>query len=321
MKCLVTGCAGFIGSSLAEKLLLQGHEVLGIDRLSDYYDRALKRKNLEALSSPAMKGPFTFFEADLAEPGWEGRVDSLRDSELVYHLAAQPGVGPSWTIFDTYVRDNILATRGILEVARSMPYLKAFVLASSSSVYGNASSFPVTEEFPLAPCSPYGITKVAAEKLCGAYHENFALPVVILRYFTVYGPRQRPDMAFYRFIKSALRGERIVIHGDGSQERDFTHVDDVTEAHVALLEKSISGGIFNITSGPGGHASLNELVALLGGLVGRKLEVEHREPMKGDMAVTRGSYERARGAFGYEPRVSLRDGMTSQVSWMKSFLS
>src|SRR5436190_5946353 len=221
MHCLVTGVAGFIGSHLAQALVAQGHEVVGVDCLTPYYGRLRKEANLrEAASS----GPFQFLELDLQDAKLAG---VLRGADVVFHLAGQPGVRSSWgSSFADYVRNNVTVTQRLLE-ASERAGIRRFVYASSSSVYGNTARLPTTESDPCRPFSPYGVTKLAAENLCTAYADNGCVETVSLRYFTVYGPRQRPDMAFSRFISMALRGDTLPLHAGGEQVRDFTYVDDV----------------------------------------------------------------------------------------------
>src|SRR6202022_3840475 len=223
MRCLVTGAAGFVGSSLCDALLGQGYEVIGLDCFLDYYPRFIKERNLSAARDFER---FTFAEANLLEADLPAL---LQDAEIVFHLAAQPGVRASWgKTFDRYSDNNVLATQRLLEASLATRPRRV-VFASSSSVYGNPDRLPVKESDQTRPVSPYGVTKLAAEHLCHLYYTNFQVPVVSLRYFTVYGPRQRPDMAFHKFIRGGLLRQPIEIHGDGNQTRDFTYVDDVVK--------------------------------------------------------------------------------------------
>ncbi|TAE48569.1 MAG: NAD-dependent epimerase/dehydratase family protein, partial [Oscillatoriales cyanobacterium] len=228
MSNIVTGAAGFIGSNLVETLLNQGEQVIGVDEVNDYYNPELKRKNLAHFE----KHPnFKLIEGNILSLDWK---PLLANAEVIYHQAAQAGVRASWGYgFRSYTERNINATQVLLEAAKDAPQLKKFVLASSSSVYGNAETFPTSETACPQPVSPYGITKLAAERLASLYHHNFGVPATILRYFTVYGPRQRPDMAFHIFFKSILRGEAISIYGDGQQTRDFTFISDCVAANLA----------------------------------------------------------------------------------------
>lgn len=311
MNCLVTGCAGFIGSTLSEKLLSLGCNVVGIDNFSDYYSKDIKLLNLSiVLSHPK----FRFIEGDLLALDLK---PLLSEVDWVFHEAAQPGVRMSWGAnFDVYVRNNILATQRLLESAVGTN-IRRLVYASSSSVYGNSLELPLRESAKPQPVSPYGVTKLAAENLCHLYFVNYGLPVVSLRYFTVYGPRQRPDMAFHRFIRAAIKGEELIIYGNGKQTRDFTYVSDVCDANLlAAQAKEVEGEVFNI--GGGSHVDLNKVVEAIGELVGRGLNVRYVEDQLGDMRHTLSDISAARKSLGYSPKVSLHDGLASQVSWMLS---
>ncbi|MCL6519350.1 MAG: NAD-dependent epimerase/dehydratase family protein [Armatimonadetes bacterium] len=311
MNCLVTGCAGFIGSTLSEKLLSLGCNVVGIDNFSDYYSKDIKLLNLSiVLSHPR----FRFVEGDLLALDLK---PLLSEVDWVFHEAAQPGVRMSWGAnFGVYVRNNILATQRLLESAVGTN-IRRLVYASSSSVYGNSPELPLRESAKPQPVSPYGVTKLAAENLCHLYFVNYGLPVVSLRYFTVYGPRQRPDMAFHRFIRAAIKGEELIIYGNGKQTRDFTYVSDVCDANLlAAQAKEVEGEVFNI--GGGSHVDLNKVVEAIGELVGHSLNVRRVEDQLGDMRHTLSDISAARKRLGYSPKVSLHDGLASQVSWMLS---
>ncbi|MDC0684592.1 NAD-dependent epimerase/dehydratase family protein [Sorangium atrum] len=310
MRCLVTGVAGFIGSHLAERLIELGHEVLGVDRFTDYYARELKEGNLARLRGEPR---FALSTADLA-------TDDLRpllsDREIVFHQAAQAGVRPSWgQSFEVYLRDNVLATQRLLEATRAHGQVRKLVYASSSSVYGDPSGdtgdVPMHESSRTAPHSPYGVTKLAAEQLCELYRRNFGLPTISLRYFTVYGPRQRPDMAFHRFIAAVLKGEPVRVYGDGEQMRDFTYVSDAVQANVDAMEGG-AVGVFNI--GGGSRVSLNDALRLLEELAG-PVRVERGEPQPGDVRRTWADTAAAQAALRYVPRVPLREGLAAQVAW------
>src|SRR3954468_10641801 len=244
MLALVTGCAGFVGSHLTESLLADGHRVLGVDCFNDNYGRADKLDNLHHAQE---WDTFEFVPIDLARGDL---ADLVADAEVVYHLAAEPGVRSSWGVrFDTYLRNNVLATQHLLEAARENPALR-FVYASSSSIYGQAETLPTREDTIPAPHSPYGTTKLAGEHMCSLYHANHGVQTVSLRYFTVYGPRQRPDMAFNIFCRAAVRGSPITVFGDGRQTRDFTYVSDVVAATRAPAAVSgVSGQVFNVGGG------------------------------------------------------------------------
>src|SRR5579875_1591040 len=245
MRCLITGAAGFIGSHLAERLLAEGHEVCGIDAFTDCYPRQIKERNIEGISA---SNRFDFIEGDLLRLPLVALLDGV---DWVFHLAAQAGVRQGWgNEFVRYIDANVLATQRLLEAAVRAGNVRRFICASSSSVYGEAACLPVNEAAPLRPVSPYGVTKVATEQLCMLYHRNCGLPVVILRYFTVYGPRQRPDMAFYRFCSALINQQPALVYGDGLQTRDVTYVDDVVEANVLAATVPAAVGLaFNIAGG------------------------------------------------------------------------
>jgi nucleoside-diphosphate-sugar epimerase len=311
-KIIVTGCAGFIGSHLVEALLKQGEEVIGIDEFNHYYEPALKYKNIVHLQNQA---GFQLIEGDIQLLDWQ---TLLKDVDVVYHQAAQAGVRSSWGQgFRTYTERNINATQVLLEAAKDAHHLKRFVFASTSSVYGDAETLPTHEEICPQPVSPYGITKLAAERLCRLYHKNFGVPFVALRYFTVYGPRQRPDMAFHKFFKSILQDEAISIYGDGKQTRDFTFVSDAVAANLAAatVPKAV-GEIFNI--GGGSRVVLTQVLNTMEEIVGRPIKRNHIEKAMGDARHTAADVSKARRILGYEPRVWLREGLTQEWFWVKS---
>jgi UDP-glucuronate 4-epimerase len=305
MTALVTGAAGFIGSHLTERLLADGVAVRGVDRLSDYYDPAIKRANLGVLQA---QSGFEFVEGDLNSVDTDELLDGV---EVVYHLAAQPGVRASWgTEFEVYVSDNVLGTQRLLEACRDRP-MRKFVLASSSSIYGDAESFPTREDAKPAPVSPYGMTKLAGEHLGRLYYRGFGIATVALRYFTIFGPRQRPDMAFNRFIAAAEAGDPIPVFGDGKQERDFTYVADAVEATVAAGERGEPGSVYNVAGG--NHATVADVLELIGDLLGQSPRVKHEDPVIGDARKTGADTTRAREELGYAPSTSLRDGLAHQL--------
>jgi UDP-glucose 4-epimerase len=313
MRVLVTGCAGFIGSHLSERLITDGHEVVGVDCFVDYYPRAFKESNLARLLD---ESAFSFRNADLLELDAVRLLDGI---DRVYHHAAQPGVRGSWgREFQTYVRNNLLVTQHLLEAAIAhRDQLTKFVYASSSSIYGNVESFPTSESLRPEPVSPYGVTKLAGEQLAHLYWHTYGVPTVALRYFTVYGPRQRPDMAFHRFIRAALRNEPLHVFGSGAQTRDFTFVADVVEANVAAGDSLAVGTPFNI--GGGSRVSINNVIELLGRLVGRELEVNYLPVERGDVRDTSADTFNARKAFGFTPRVELASGLAAELEWMEAY--
>lgn len=312
MRCLVTGAAGFIGSNLSERLLELGHTVIGVDSFTDYYSPEFKRSNLRRAQS--MPG-YRFIEGDLLDLRLE---DLIAEVDWVFHQAAQPGVRTSWGLhFDVYVRNNILVTQRLLEVAKTFR-IRRFVYASSSSVYGNAPELPLKETARPQPVSPYGVSKLAAEHLCHLYYVNYHVPTVSLRYFTVYGPRQRPDMAFHRFIKAALLGTDVIVFGDGEQSRDFTYVSDVVAANIqaAMIDDAI-GRVFNI--GGGSRVTLNAVIDIISKLTGH-LTVRHEEEQKGDVRHTLSDTTQACEVLGYSPTVGIEEGLSYEVEWMRELL-
>lgn len=310
MRALVTGAAGFIGSTLAERLVADGHEVVGIDCFLDYYPRDIKERNLEGLRP----GPrFRFVEASLVDADLGGLLDGV---DWVFHQAAQAGVRSSWGAdFRIYSDNNVYATQRLLEACRSIPLAK-FVYASSSSVYGDTTDLPMRETSMPRPVSPYGVSKLAAEHLVWLYFKNFGLPTVSLRYFTVYGPRQRPDMAFHRFIRSVLDDRPIVLYGDGEQSRDFTFVEDIVAANVAAAASDATGAVYNL--GGGSRTTVNEVIATIGRLVGREPRVDRRDVQKGDVKHTAADTSAARREIGFAPKVPLVEGLERQVAWQRS---
>jgi len=310
MRCLVTGVAGFIGSHLAERLIDLKHDVLGIDRFTDYYPRPLKERNLARLRDEAR---FSLAEVDLATADLAPSLDGV---EIVFHLAAQAGVRASWgERFETYLHDNVLATQRLLEAAKVRGEARKIIYSSSSSVYGQTHEMPMREGSATAPYSPYGVTKLSGEHLCDLYRTNFGLSTVALRYFTVYGPRQRPDMGFHRFIEAIRRGEAIPLYGDGEQTRDFTFVADAVEANV--LAMTAGAGVINI--GGGSRVTVNQVLKTLGEVAG-PVRIEPRPEQAGDVRHTWADTTRAREVLGYAPRVSLSDGLAAQVEWQRQTL-
>lgn len=309
-RVVVTGAAGFIGSHLCERLLALGHQVVGIDSFTDYYDRARKEQNLE---DSRAHSNFTFEELDLVDADLH-RV--LRGAQVVYHLAGRPGVRPSWgEQFDGYLRDNVLATQRLLECLKETP-VDRLVFAGSSSVYGDAEMFPTKESALPRPVSPYGVTKLAAEHLTLLYTKNFGLPVVSVRYFTVYGPRQRPDMAFARFMQALATGEAIQVFGDGEQTREFTYVSDAVEGTIKAATADVVGQVFNL--GGGSRVTINRVLATLEDISKIQAKRTNLPEAPGDPRHTGASINLARERLGWEPRVSLREGLTKQWEWFQA---
>lgn len=308
MKALVTGAAGFIGSHLCERLVALNWEVVGIDNFSDYYDRKRKQSNVAGFAEAKN---FCLQEADLLEVDLSAVVE---DVDVVFHQAGQPGVRASWSDeFDSYSRNNVSATQRVLEAVRVSERPK-MVYASSSSVYGNPPSVPTTESSSKAPHSPYGVTKLAGELLCSAYANNYGIRVTSLRYFTVFGPRQRPDMAIFRMIQSALDQTEFVLFGDGLQIRDFTYVDDVVSANILAATSDLeSNSAINIAGGS--SISIVELLGLVGETVGKPVPVRRQEAMPGDVQITAGDISRARDILCWMPKTSLESGLKAQVGW------
>jgi len=307
MRTLVTGAAGFVGAHLCAYLLEQGNNVVGIDAMTDYYDVRRKEANLASLSS---WDSFTFRRQDLLTAPPRRLLDGV---EVVFHLAGQPGVRASWgPEFAAYVSRNILATQHLLEASRQAP-VRAIVYASSSSVYGDAESYPTTEDMRPRPVSPYGMTKLAAEHLCELYRRNFGIPAASLRLFTVYGPHQRPDMAFARLIGAARSGSPFPLFGDGRQTRDFTYVADVVRAMCGAATAVQSGwtGVANI--GGGSRTSMAEVIRIVGALLGREVRTARMPAQPGDVRDTAADTSVARQAFGYAPTVPLADGLARMV--------
>lgn len=312
-KLLVTGVAGFIGSATARSLVNLGHDVVGVDCLTDYYSRDIKLANLATIVSDR----FVFHEADLL------RADLrllLHDVDRVIHLAGQPGVRGSWgQQFEVYTERNVLATQHLLEAAKESPNLKKLVYASSSSIYGNAVEHPTHESSTPQPVSPYGVTKLAGEHLARLYAWNHGVPTITLRYFTVYGPGQRPDMAFTRFIKAALTGDEISVYGTGGQIRDFTYVDDVVQANIsAAIEFTEPGIVLNVAGGS--NVSMNEVLTLVSDLTGEDLNVRRLGAVAGDVFRTGGSTAAIEESLGWRPRTSLSEGISQQVDWVRAQL-
>jgi nucleoside-diphosphate-sugar epimerase len=303
---VVTGAAGFIGSHLVSTLLDDGGAVVGVDAFTDYYARELKEENLSAARG---RGGFDFVERDLAEATLEDVVDG---AEGIFHLAAQPGVRGSWgESFARYAHDNVVATQRVLETASKAGV--RVVVVSSSSIYGNAEAYPTSEEVRPRPISPYGVTKLCCETLARAYAESAALDHVVLRYFTVYGPRQRPDMAYTRIVRALADGATFTVFGTGEQSRDVTYVGDAVAATVAAMTRGVGGATYNV--GGGSETSLREAIAVCERLSGARLDVVYAGVAAGDVRRTAADTSRARRDLAWEPRTSVEEGLRAQLEW------
>jgi UDP-glucose 4-epimerase len=308
VRALVTGAAGFIGSHLSAALLDRGDEVVGLDCFTDFYARDVKEENLATVRR---RQGFEFVEAPLQTVDLGRLLDGVTH---VFHLSAQAGVRSSWGAdFQIYTSHNVDATQRLLEALRQRP-IDRLVYASSSSVYGDDVPIPMREESVLRPVSPYGVTKLAAEHLCHLYQVNYAVPAVSLRFFTVYGPRQRPDMGFHRFIRAALEGRPIHLYGDGGQTRDFTYVADIVTALVAAGDRGRPGGVYNI--GGGSRISILDVLALIERLTGRPLDIRREPAQKGDMRDTFADTTRARADLGFAPAFTLEQGLAAECEWL-----
>lgn len=307
MKCVVTGAAGFVGSHLCERLVRDGHEVVGIDCFVPYYPRAVKEANLVWLRR---QPKFHFFELDLRTADLAGL---LHDADIVFHEAAMAGLLKSWSDFDLYMTCNVQATQRLVEAMRLHSRAR-LIYASTSSIYGRDARGP--EESLPRPVSPYGVTKLAAEHLCQAYHENFGLDVVVLRYFSIYGPRQRPDMAYYMFIDALLHDRPIMITGSLEQTRGNTYVLDVVEATLLAGQKARPGAVYNI--GGGQAVSLRRVLELLEEITGKRPKIEQRPPRPGDQLHTLADTRRAREQLGWVPQTTIEEGLRAQVEWQQA---
>lgn len=314
MKAVVTGAAGFIGSNISRRLIADGIDVVGIDSITDYYDPDLKQANLNSLAGKS----FTFVNENINEVDLEQVVNG---ADYIFHQAGQPGVRKSWgNDFTEYLDANVLATQKLLESSKGSRTLRKFVYASSSSVYGDAAHFPTNESQLPQPMSPYGVSKLAAEHLCTLYARNFGVPTVSLRYFTVYGPGQRPDMAFTRFVKAIIDRSEIEIFGSGEQVRDFTFVDDVVAANLAAARgESPHGSVFNVAGGT--NISVNGAIETLEKIAGATLRRRYIDRVAGDVVRTGGDTRAIRKVLGWSPQVTLEEGLTRHLEWGNSVYS
>jgi UDP-glucuronate 4-epimerase len=312
VRALVTGAAGFVGSHLAEALLARGDTVLGVDCFTPYYDRIDKEENV---STAYAHDDFELVEADLRSADI---AELLSGVDAVFHQAAQAGVRLSWSSgFADYVGHNVLATQRLLEAVQHAQPGARVVYASSSSVYGNQIRYPTVETDLPKPFSPYGVTKLAAEHLCGLYAENSGVHTVSLRYFTVFGPRQRPDMSIHRLCQAAVEGSTFPLYGDGTQIREFTYVSDIVAANLAAAERDVAPGTYANIAG-GAEITINELIALVGELAGAPVAVDPEPRKPGDSFHNGGATDRAREVLGWEPEVSLRAGLEAQIGWHRT---
>ncbi len=311
MRALVTGAAGFIGSTLVDALLQAGAEVVGLDAFTDNYAVARKRANLKGALG---RREFRLVEGDLRH----ARLEPLLEGTThVVHLAAMPGVRASWgEAFRDYAEHNLVGTQRLLEAVRAAGGVERLVAASSSSIYGMPRRFPTPEDEPPRPLSPYGVTKVATESLLQAYDASFGVPVVALRYFTVYGPRQRPDMGIHRFFEAARAGTAVTVFGDGGQTRDFTFVDDAVRATIAAMTHPVPEPAYNV--GGGHRVKLGDLLDSIAEVTGRPLARRHEEPQAGDPRDTSADTSLARRDLGYAPATALRDGLRRQWEWQRN---
>ena len=308
----MTGVAGFIGSHLAERLLKENFKVIGIDCFTDYYSKQIKKNNIDLYLK---NKNFVLIDDDIINMDL---TTILKKATFLFHEAAQPGVRSSWgDSFEVYLRNNIKVTQKILETAKNVDSLEKIIMASSSSVYGNQDGIMNEEKTIPKPFSPYGATKLAAENLGNIYFNNYNLPVCSLRYFTVYGPRQRPDMAFSRFILSALSMKNITVYGNGEQTRDYTFIEDIVEANMLLIENDVVGEIMNI--GGGNVISTNKIIKLLEDISENKISIKYEEKQKGDVKHTQADISKAKKILNYKPKITLRNGLVKELDYFRKF--
>ena len=310
MLSVVTGVAGFIGSHLAERLIGEGHQVVGIDCFTDYYPRSIKESNLDNLLS--LPG-FSFIEGNLLDLNLP---DLLKGTHFIFHQAAQAGVRSSWgSEFEVYTTLNLVATQRLLEACKKLT-IEKFIFASSSSVYGDSEELPLREDSVLRPVSPYGVTKLAGEHLCMSYWKNYNIPTIALRYFTVYGPRQRPDMAFHKFMGALLQDKDIEIYGDGLQTRDFTFISDAVEGNLLAMKNTLVGEVFNI--GGGSRVTVNDVLGTMKKITQKNPRIVYQDVQKGDVKHTLAETIKVRTTLGYRPQVDLKTGLEKQWEWFQT---
>tara|TARA_B100000029_G_scaffold475233_1_gene518318 strand:- start:457 stop:1428 length:972 start_codon:yes stop_codon:yes gene_type:complete len=307
---IVTGVAGFIGSTLAERLLKNKFKVIGIDSFTEYYPRKIKQNNIKLLRK---NKDFSFINKDILNSDLK---KIFNKSDFLFHLAAQPGVRASWgKDFENYSRNNIQVTQKLLEYAKNSDTLKKIILASSSSVYGVQNGKMRESSTKTEPVSPYGVSKLAVEHLAKAYVKNFDLPIVLLRYFTVYGPKQRPDMAFMKFIMRTLRKKPIIVYGNGKQKRSFTYIDDIIDGTISSINISRNGEIINL--GGGQINSINKNIEILSELLGREIKIVYKNFPEGDVNRTEADISKAKKLIGFKPKISLKEGLEFQCEFVK----
>jgi len=308
VKFLITGVSGFIGSHLAERLISEGNEIIGVDSFLDNYSRKIKENNIRELLK---KKSFNFIEGNVLGLNIGQILDQV---EGVFHQSAMPGVRASWgNNFYLYVENNVTSTQVLLEACKNREIGK-FIYASSSSVYGDANELPINESTPTLPISPYGVTKLAGENLANLYFKGFGIPTISLRYFTAYGPRQRPDMAFHRFITSIILGREIEIYGNGEQTRDFTFIDDVVEANLKAFLGGKVGEVYN--AGGGSRVKLIQAIRIVEEISGRKAKLKYVDPQRGDVTHTYADISKSKADFGYSPRIDIYEGIRRHCEWL-----
>jgi len=312
MALLITGVAGFVGSHLAERLLEEGFDLIGVDSFLDYYPKEIKENNLRrVIENPKFK----FIEGNLLGLNLKEIFEQV---EAVFHQAAIPGVRASWgKDFSQYVENNIQATQVLLEACKDVK-IKKFIYASSSSVYGDSDELPIKETSPTQPVSPYGVSKLAGEHLTSLYFKGYGIPTVSLRYFTVYGPRQRPDMGFHKFISAVLLGREIDIYGTGEQTRDFTFIGDAVEANLQAFFGGKEGEVYNV--GGGSRIKLIETIRIIEEISGKRADLKYRDPQRGDAKHTYADVSKAKRDFGYSPEVNIYEGLKRHYEWLKENL-